>query len=86
MSITIDLPTEAEAGLRKKAKAKGIDFSEFLENILQREANIKPMSFSESARPLRNWTNTQGYCEEEIEDLVDEAVSEVRREKRPLNQ
>ena len=84
MSITIDLPSEAEAGLREKARNKGLDFSEFLKSILQREATLRPVSFSEAARPLHEWTKIQGYSEDEVERLVDEAVAEVRNE-RPLS-
>lgn len=84
MSITIDLPSKAEAGLRKKAKSKGVDFGDFLKSILQREASLRPVSFSEAAAPLYEWTKTQGYSEQEVEELVDEAVAEVRREK-PLS-
>lgn len=80
MSITIELPTKTEAKLRKLAERKGQNLEFFVNQIVEREVSLQPVSLAEAILPLHEWTRSQGYTEEEIEELVDETIAEVRRE------
>lgn len=80
MTVTIDLETKTETKLRKLAKSKGQNLEYFLKQMAEREANMAPVSLSEAASPLYNWTKKQGYSEQEIEEFVDDLITDVRRE------
>jgi hypothetical protein len=77
MTITIDLPTEAEAGLRKRAKLKGQKLDEYVRNVLVRESEP---SLAELLKPIHEETRRSGITEEELEELIDSELAEVRRE------
>lgn len=80
MTVTIEIGTKTEEKLRQIAKSKGQNLEFYLKQMAEREANLMPLSLSEAARPLYEWTEKQGYTEEELEDMIDEVVEEVRRE------
>ncbi|MGD9561680.1 MAG: hypothetical protein AB7F88_05605 [Pyrinomonadaceae bacterium] len=80
MTITIELTPRTEARLRKRATGKGQDLESFLKELAEREANFPEVSLAQAAEPLYEWTRKQGYAEDEIEQLVDDVVAEVRDE------
>jgi len=73
MTITIDLPTEAEAGLRKRAKFKGQAFDEYVKAYWC-------ASLAELLKPIHDETKNSGITEEELEELIDSELAQVRRE------
>jgi len=80
MTITIDLPSKTENELRKRARRNQQDLQAFLNQIIEREMSLPPVSFEDAVRPIHEWTESQGITEAEIEELVDETIAEVRRE------
>lgn len=77
MTITIDVPSETETELRKRAKRNGQDFDQFLRNLLVREAEP---TLTDMLRPLREETKRLGLTEDELEDLIDSEIAEYRLE------
>ncbi len=77
MTITIELPTEAEAGLRKRARFKGQAFDEYVKGVLVRESEP---TLAELLKPIHDETKRSGITEEELEELIDSELAEVRRE------
>lgn len=78
MSITVTISPEAQSKLEKRAAVFGQDLKTFVRNLLEREA---AQSLSEVAEPIYRQTDKNGLNEQEIEDLIDETLAEVRREK-----
>ncbi|MGH9948379.1 MAG: hypothetical protein ACRD6X_14455 [Pyrinomonadaceae bacterium] len=76
MTITIDLPTETEAGLRVRARNKGQNLTEFVQNVLKREAEP---TLTELLKPIRDETKRLGLTERELEVLIDSELTEVRK-------
>lgn len=82
MTIKVDVTTKTEAILKERARRSGQDLKTFASGVLEREAHLSELSFEELVRPLHEWTDSQGYAEEEIEGWIDDAVAEVRNERR----
>jgi len=92
MTITIDLPMETEAKIRKRAKSRGQDVSAFVIGLVEREVkkpehsiaeNAGPvMTLAEAAAPIHEAFEKSGMTQEELDDLTDELIREVRAEKR----
>lgn len=80
MSATITLPTELESLLAKKAAARGIDVEEFAVDVLDRAAR-RP-TVSEVFADVRADFVASGMTEEELGQLIEQALSEVRAESR----
>lgn len=80
MSATITLPTELESLLAKKAAARGIDVEEFAVDVLDRAAR-RP-TISEVFADVRAEFMASGMTEEELGQLIEQALSEVRTERR----
>jgi len=51
MTLTISLPSEAEAKLRQRAKAAGQDVSQYLEQLISKELTA-PLTLAEAAEPM----------------------------------
>lgn len=81
MSITVTISPEAQSRLEKRASIFGQDLKTFVRNLLEKEAS---QSLSIVAAPIYRQTAENNLSEAEIEDLIDETLSEVRREK-PLS-
>ncbi len=76
MSITIELPRETEAELRRKAKRNGQKLDEFVRHVLVREAEP---TLAELLKPIHNETKRIGITESELEELIDSELAEVRQ-------
>ncbi len=81
MSITITISPEAQGKLEKRAAVFGQDLKAFVRDLLEREAALE--SLSEVAKPIYRQTNESNMSEDDLENLIDETLAEVRRE-RPL--
>ena len=80
MSATITLPVELESLLAKKAAARGINVEEFAVDVLNRVAR-RP-TVSEVFADVRVDFVASGLTEEELGQLIEQALSEVRAERR----
>jgi plasmid stability protein len=76
MTITIDLPTTAENELRRRAKRTGKSENEIATDILQ--DTLRP--FEEIVAPIHEAFRQSGMTQEELDDLTDELIREVRAE------
>jgi hypothetical protein len=80
MSATITLPVELESLLAKKAAARGVNVEEFAVDVLNRAAR-RP-TISEVFADVRADFVASGMTEEELGQLIEQALSEVRAERR----
>lgn len=80
MSATITLPIELESLLAKKAAARGVNVEEFAVDVLSRAAR-RP-TVSEVFADVRDDFVASGMTEEELGQLLGQALSEVRAERR----
>lgn len=69
MTITIDLPSEIETALRKKAADDGKDFQIYILETLKTRA-LKP-SLDEILAPIRKTFAESGMTEEELDELIE---------------
>lgn len=81
MSITITISPEAQGKLERRAAVFGQDLKTFVRDLLEREAALELLS--EVAKPIYRQTNESKMSEDDFENLIDETLAEVRRE-RPL--
>lgn len=80
MTITIDLPSEIETALRKKALADGKDLQIFILETLKTKA-LKP-SLDEILAPVRHDFEESGMSEDELNVFLDDLREKVWQEKR----
>ncbi len=80
MTITIDLPTDIETALRKKALADGKDFQIFILDTLKTQA-LKP-SLDEILAPVRQEFDESGMSEDDLNVFIDDLREKVWQEKR----
>lgn len=80
MSATITLPIELESLLAKKAAARGVNVEEFAVDVLSRAAR-RP-TVSEVFADVRADFVASGMTDEELGQLIEQALSEVRAESR----
>jgi acyl-[acyl carrier protein]--UDP-N-acetylglucosamine O-acyltransferase len=78
MSITITISPEAQSKLEKRAAVFGQDLKTFVRNLLEREA---AQSLTDAAKPIYRQTEENETSENELENLIDETLAEVRGEK-----
>ena len=78
MSITITISPKAQSKLEKRAAGFGQDLKTFVRNLLEREAALE--SLSEVAEPIYRQTNESKISEDDLGNLIDETLAEVRRE------
>lgn len=79
MTITIDLPTEIEAELRKKASADGKDFQSYILETLKTKA-LKP-SIDEILAPVRKNFTESGMTEEDLDEFLESERQAMWEEK-----
>lgn len=80
MTITIDLPSEVETALRKKALADGKDFQIFILETLKTQA-LKP-SLEEILAPVRQDFEERGMSEDDLNAFIDDLREKVWQEKQ----
>ena len=77
MSITIEISRQTENRLRQRATLRGEDFDSLIRGILNNSA--KPLV--ESAAPLHEAFLRSGMTQQDLDNLADELILEVRAEK-----
>jgi hypothetical protein len=81
MSLTISLPSDAEAKLWERADAAGQDVAQYVEDLITREL-AAPVSIAEAAEPFARAVEAKGGTDEQFLSVVSKAVSAARRERR----
>jgi predicted DNA-binding protein len=80
MSLTISLPSEAEAMLRQRAKSAGRDVSEYVQELIAKEL-AAPLSLAEAAEPIARAVDAAGVSEEDFTSTIEEAHEAARRDR-----
>ena len=80
MTLTLQIPPEAEARLIEKARSAGMDVPKYAERILETEAR-RP-TLSEISGPIAEAFAASGMSEAELGDLLEKAKHEMRAERR----
>ena len=80
MSLTIQLPAEAEARLTEQAKAIGVDMPTYVERILRVAASRT--SLEEVLKPIRDAFHESGISEDELSGLLVKAKKKMREDRR----
>ena len=80
MVLSLSISAEAEAKLREKAVAAGVDLATYASKTLERVAS-RP-SLEEVLKPLRDEFNESGMSEEQLTEFLEEAKHDSRAERR----
>ncbi len=80
MSATITLPMELESLLAKKAAVEGVNVEQFALDALRRVAEMP--TISELFADVRAEFEASGITDEELQQDIEQALAEVRAERR----
>jgi len=80
MVLSLSISPEAEAKLKERAAAAGIDVSTYATRALERVAT-RP-SLDEVLAPLRAEFDRSGMSEDELTELLEQAKHEMRAQER----
>jgi len=80
MSLTINLPPEAEARLVEQARAIGVDVPTYVERILHAAASRA--SLDEILKPIHDSFHESGMTEDQLSSLLVKAKKEMRADRR----
>lgn len=81
MTLIIDLTPEQEAALRARAAERGQEVAVFVRETLLLEIQ-PPTTFDEVLAPIREQVAASGMTEDELDELFNEALREVRQERK----
>lgn len=80
MTLTIELAPEEEAQLRRRAESMGKQLDAYVREAAL-ESAARP-TFAEILAPIHERTRQAGVTVEEIDQLGERLIAEVRRERR----
>ena len=80
MTLTLQIPPEAEARLIEKARSAGMDVPRYAERILETEAR-RP-TLGEISGPIAAAFQESGMSEDELGDLLEKAKLQMRAERQ----
>lgn len=80
MTLTINLPRNVGAILEEKAKTDGKELIEYVEDLLEKDAD-RPKTLDEILAPFRREVEASGITDEEFDDLIEEVREEIYQEK-----
>lgn len=81
MVVTLDISPEAEAKLKAKAAAAGVDVASYVGVLVEQSAK-RPLSLREISGPIADEFDASGMTEEELVELLEVAKHEMRAERR----
>ena len=79
MTLTISLPSEAEARLRQRARAAGQELGHYVEQLIVREL-AAPLSLAEASEPLARAVDAAGVSDDEFVSILTEARDAAHRD------
>ena len=79
MTITLELPPEAEANLVAKAKARGLSLDAFLRTIITTQA-----AAMEAVKPVQSLTQEEEELDRAIDELLRRSSDSVRALRREI--
>jgi hypothetical protein len=80
MTLHISISAEAEAQLKARAEAVGMDPEAYATRMLERL--LAKLAIDELLAPLRAEVAASGITEDELSDLLERAKHEMRAERR----
>ena len=84
MTLTIQLPSDAEARIAEKARRAGVDVTTYVQRVLQVDAT-RP-SLDELLKPVRDAFEESGMSEEQLSALLVTAKKQMRADRRDSKQ
>ncbi len=91
MSLTINLPLDAEQKLLRQAAERGQDVTEYIRGLVEDDARTRngaqpaaggDKTFDEVLEPVREGWAESGLPDEEVDRLFEETLKEVRQSRR----
>ena len=82
MTITIDLPSEVETALEKKALASGLRVQAYVEKLVSKKA-LQP-TLDDILAPIHQDFEDSGMSEEELNEFLDGLRDKVWAEKTSI--
>jgi len=82
MTLTINLSPAMLEQLKAEAEATGKDVETVVRDALDARLARRKQTFAEVLKPIHDAVKESGLSEEEVNGLIDEAVKQVRAERR----
>jgi hypothetical protein len=82
MTITIDLPRAKLEELQAEAAATGKDVETVVRDAVEARLARRKQTFAEVLKPIHDAVEASGTTEEEATRLLDNALQDVRAERR----
>ncbi len=86
MSVTIELPPETAEKLRFRVTAKGRDVTDFVLQAIEEKLQAIEPSFAEIVAPIHEGFRESGMSDQELDELLEQALTEVRAERAKSRQ
>jgi len=80
-TLTIHVRKNTKAILEEKAKSNGKDFVEYVEDLLEKDAD-QPKTLDEILAPFRREVEASGITDEEFDELIESERQAVWKEKQ----
>jgi hypothetical protein len=80
MTLSVPISPEAEAKLRAKAEAAGVDLESYVATLLELNAK-RPLSIAQISGPIADDFEKSGMTEDELSDLLEQAKHALRAER-----
>ena len=82
MTITINLPPAKLELLQAEAQATGKDVETVVRDAVDARLARRKQTFAEVLKPIHDAVEASGLNEEEVNGLLDQALQDVRAERR----
>ncbi|MBC7854741.1 MAG: hypothetical protein IAF94_15020 [Pirellulaceae bacterium] len=81
MTVTINISPDALQSLTERATARGTDLEGYVQDLIEKD--VQPQRrISEILAPFRQEVQSRGVTDSQLDSLFEEALSDVRRDKR----
>jgi hypothetical protein len=82
MTVTIDFPAATLARLQAEAAATGKDIQTVVREAVEARFARRRQTFAEILAPIHDEVEASAISDQELEELVDEAVADARAKAR----
>ena len=82
MTLTIDFPPATLERLKAEAAAKGKDVETVVRETVEAQFARRRQRLAEILKPIHDEVEASGITEEELDNLVDQAVADARAERK----
>jgi hypothetical protein len=81
MVLSLSISNQAEAILKAKASAAGVDLPTYVSGLIEQSARA-PLSIQEISGPVADDFAKTGMTEDELSDVLEDAKHQMRAEKQ----